>query len=195
MVSRSTSNLDEEDVILTLEDIRLAAALRAEFLHFANYWDFYELANKDEDSNTLRCSGRQYRYPTDMSEEYRGRNARSWTRPFTPRAQMGRWSGQDERRHRPSPHRRRARRSCCTTLSRTLWGRPPKWFSLAHLTPPPPRRRRHRCGGFSQSVAIASVSRRGLEPRSAMTGFSPANTVLEFIKPDTQTIDNDDVLM
>ncbi|MCW5977561.1 MAG: hypothetical protein KIT09_05770 [Bryobacteraceae bacterium] len=53
--------LDQEDGRLTLDNIRLAAGLRAEFLHFANYWYFDELANKDEELEhfTLQCQ--QYR--------------------------------------------------------------------------------------------------------------------------------------
>jgi len=53
--------LDQEDGRLSPENMRLANALRAEFLHFANYWYFEELANKDEEVEhfTLQC--RQYR--------------------------------------------------------------------------------------------------------------------------------------
>ncbi len=53
--------LDQEDGKLSLENIRLASDLRAEFLHFANYWCFDELANKDEEQEhfVLQCG--QYR--------------------------------------------------------------------------------------------------------------------------------------
>jgi len=53
--------LDQEDGRLTLENMRLANNLRAEFLHFSNYWFFDELANKDEEIEhfTLQC--REYR--------------------------------------------------------------------------------------------------------------------------------------
>jgi hypothetical protein len=53
--------LDQEDGRLTLENIRLAAALRAEFLHFANYWYFDELANKDEELEHFVLQCQQYR--------------------------------------------------------------------------------------------------------------------------------------
>jgi hypothetical protein len=53
--------LDQEDGKLTPANIRAANDLRAEFLHFSNYWYFDELANKDEEIEhfTLHC--RQYR--------------------------------------------------------------------------------------------------------------------------------------
>ena len=53
--------LDQEDGRLTPENIRIANNLRAEFLHFSNYWYFDELANKDEEIEhfTLQCQ--QYR--------------------------------------------------------------------------------------------------------------------------------------
>jgi hypothetical protein len=49
--------LDQEDGKLTPENIRLASQLRAEFLHFSNYWYFDELANKDEEVEhfTMQC--------------------------------------------------------------------------------------------------------------------------------------------
>jgi Mg2+ and Co2+ transporter CorA len=49
--------LDQEDNKLTLDNIRLANDLGAEFLHFSNYWYFDELANKDEEIEhfTLQC--------------------------------------------------------------------------------------------------------------------------------------------
>ena len=49
---------DEQRGRYSREDIRMANTLRAEFLHFANYWYFEELANKDEEIEhfTLQCS-------------------------------------------------------------------------------------------------------------------------------------------
>jgi hypothetical protein len=53
--------MDQEDGRLSAENIRLASDVRAEFLHFSNYWYFDELANKDEEIEhfTLQC--RQFR--------------------------------------------------------------------------------------------------------------------------------------
>jgi hypothetical protein len=50
--------LDQEDGKLTPENIRLASDIRAEFLHFSNYWYFDELANKDEEIEhfALQCA-------------------------------------------------------------------------------------------------------------------------------------------
>ncbi len=50
--------LDQEDGRLTPENIRLARDIRAEFLHFSNYWYFDELANKDEEIEhfALQCA-------------------------------------------------------------------------------------------------------------------------------------------
>jgi hypothetical protein len=53
--------LDQEYGRITLENIRLATALRAEFLHFSNYWYFEELANKDEEVEHFAAQCRQYR--------------------------------------------------------------------------------------------------------------------------------------
>jgi len=53
--------LDQEDGRLTAENIRLANDLRAEFLHFSNYWYFEELANKDEEVEHFVLQCRQYR--------------------------------------------------------------------------------------------------------------------------------------
>ncbi|MCS6954515.1 MAG: hypothetical protein NZM33_16870 [Bryobacteraceae bacterium] len=53
--------LDHEDGRFTKENIRLASDLRAEFLHFANYWHFDELANKDEELEHFQLMCRQYR--------------------------------------------------------------------------------------------------------------------------------------
>ncbi len=53
--------LDQEDGKLSLDNLRLADDLGADFLHFSNYWHFEELANKDEEIEhfTLQC--REYR--------------------------------------------------------------------------------------------------------------------------------------
>ncbi len=40
---------DQETGAISRENIEMANALRAEFLHFSNYWYFEELANKDEE--------------------------------------------------------------------------------------------------------------------------------------------------
>lgn len=53
--------LDQEDGRLSPENIRLANNLRAEFLHFSNYWYFEELANKDEEIEHFALQCRQYR--------------------------------------------------------------------------------------------------------------------------------------
>jgi hypothetical protein len=60
--------LDQEDGKLTPENTRLANDLRAEFLHFFNYWFFEELANKDEEIEhfTLQC--REYRIGSMRAE-------------------------------------------------------------------------------------------------------------------------------
>lgn len=53
--------LDIQDDKLTLESITLANDLRAEFLHFANYWYFDELANKEEEIDHFLLQCREYR--------------------------------------------------------------------------------------------------------------------------------------
>jgi hypothetical protein len=60
--------LDQEDGRLTLDNIRAANALRAEFLHFSNYWHFDELANKDEEVEHFALQCRQYRIETMKRE-------------------------------------------------------------------------------------------------------------------------------
>jgi hypothetical protein len=52
---------DQEDDKLTPSNIRLANQLRAEFLHFANYWYFDELANKDEELEHFSMQCREFR--------------------------------------------------------------------------------------------------------------------------------------
>ncbi len=43
------------------EQIRMAGALRSDFLHFSNYWHFAELANKDEEIEHFGMQCREYR--------------------------------------------------------------------------------------------------------------------------------------
>lgn len=52
---------DMEDGRLATENVRLTADLRAEFLHFSNYWYFDELANKDEEIEHFALHCREYR--------------------------------------------------------------------------------------------------------------------------------------
>jgi hypothetical protein len=52
--------LDQEDGRIEGENIRAASALRAEFLHFSNYWHFDELANKDEETEHFEMQAREY---------------------------------------------------------------------------------------------------------------------------------------
>lgn len=47
---------DFEDGRLQPANIQLVSRLRADFLHFANYWFFEELANKDEESEHFRMA-------------------------------------------------------------------------------------------------------------------------------------------
>lgn len=60
--------LDQEDGKLTGENIRLANDLRAEFLHFSNYWHFDELANKDEEIEHFTMQCRAYRTESMKNE-------------------------------------------------------------------------------------------------------------------------------
>jgi hypothetical protein len=46
---------------ISTENIKMAAELRADFLHFSNYWYFDELANKDEESEHFAMQVREYR--------------------------------------------------------------------------------------------------------------------------------------
>ncbi len=50
------------------ENVDLALKLRAEFLHFSNYWYFSELANKDEESQHFEMQCREYRIAEMMTE-------------------------------------------------------------------------------------------------------------------------------
>jgi len=60
--------LDQEDGKLSGENIRLATDLRAEFIHFSNYWHFDELANKDEEVEHFTLQTSQYRIPSMKRE-------------------------------------------------------------------------------------------------------------------------------
>jgi len=59
---------DQEDNKISTENIRLASDLRAEFLHFSNYWFFDELANKDEENEHFLLMCREYRVNSMKSE-------------------------------------------------------------------------------------------------------------------------------
>lgn len=52
---------DQQKGQLTPENIALANALRNQFLHFANYWYFQELANKDEEEEHFAMLSAAYR--------------------------------------------------------------------------------------------------------------------------------------
>jgi Mg2+ and Co2+ transporter CorA len=52
---------DQENGKFSNENISLANDLRADFLHFSNYWHFDELANKDEELEHFRLQCSQYR--------------------------------------------------------------------------------------------------------------------------------------
>ena len=60
--------LDMEDGRYSPENIRMANDLRAEFLHFSNYWHFDELANKDEELEHFQMMCREYRIETMKTE-------------------------------------------------------------------------------------------------------------------------------
>jgi hypothetical protein len=53
---------------ISTENIKMAAELRTDFLHFSNYWYFDELANKDEESEHFALQVREYRIDS-MEEE------------------------------------------------------------------------------------------------------------------------------
>jgi len=59
---------DQECGKFSNENIRLANDLRADFLHFSNYWHFDELANKDEELEHFRLQCKQYR-TEEMKQE------------------------------------------------------------------------------------------------------------------------------
>lgn len=59
---------DLEDGRLATENVRLTSDLRAEFLHFSNYWYFSELANKDEEIEHFTSQCREYRVEQTKNE-------------------------------------------------------------------------------------------------------------------------------
>ena len=59
---------DQPSGRIATDNIRMAAELRADFLHFSNYWYFDELANKDEESEHFALQVREYRIDS-MKEE------------------------------------------------------------------------------------------------------------------------------
>src|SRR5262249_668488 len=70
--------LDQMDGNLSVENIDLANDLRAEFLHFANYWFFDELANKDEEIDHFLLQCKEYRtdvMKVEIEEEVEKLNA------------------------------------------------------------------------------------------------------------------------
>ena len=52
---------DQPGARIATENIRMASELRADFLHFNNYWYFDELANKDEESEHFAMQVHEYR--------------------------------------------------------------------------------------------------------------------------------------
>ncbi|HBY63571.1 MAG TPA: hypothetical protein DEH78_27415, partial [Solibacterales bacterium] len=52
---------DYEDGKYSAENIAMVGGLRAQFLHFSNYWHFDELANKDEEIEHFEMMCRVYR--------------------------------------------------------------------------------------------------------------------------------------
>lgn len=62
---------DQHDGRVTPENVRLASALRAEFLHFSNYWFFEELANKDEEIEHFDLQAEAYRLGPMKAESER----------------------------------------------------------------------------------------------------------------------------
>ncbi|MEN6533268.1 MAG: CorA family divalent cation transporter [Bryobacteraceae bacterium] len=70
--------LDQADGRLGVENIRMASDLRADFLHFSNYWHFDELANKDEELEhfTMQCGEYRIRpMKAEIEEEIEKLNA------------------------------------------------------------------------------------------------------------------------
>jgi hypothetical protein len=53
---------------ISTENIRMAAELRSDFLHFSNYWYFDELANKDEESEHFALQVHEYRIDSMVEE-------------------------------------------------------------------------------------------------------------------------------
>jgi hypothetical protein len=59
LVSRRLFN-DAEEGKISIGNVQLASGLRSEFLHFANYWFFDELANKQEEQEHFASQMAQY---------------------------------------------------------------------------------------------------------------------------------------
>jgi hypothetical protein len=55
---------DQESGFISRENAEISGALRAEFLHFSNYWYFEELANKDEEIEHFTMQCKAYRLET-----------------------------------------------------------------------------------------------------------------------------------
>jgi hypothetical protein len=53
--------VDQQSQRISTSNLHLTADLRADFLHFSNYWFFDELANKDEESQHFLMQVREYR--------------------------------------------------------------------------------------------------------------------------------------
>lgn len=70
MVSRRLYQ-DQQNGRISAENIRLAVALRNEFLHFANYWYFEELTNKTEESEHFARLAAAYRLDPMKAESDR----------------------------------------------------------------------------------------------------------------------------
>jgi len=60
--------MDQAEGRLTPEGIRIANRLRADFLHFSNYWLFEELANKEEEMDHFRMQHEAYKLDLMKSE-------------------------------------------------------------------------------------------------------------------------------
>lgn len=59
---------DQEDNHISNANMRITSDLRAEFLHFSNYWFFDELANKDEENEHFLLMCREYRVNSMKNE-------------------------------------------------------------------------------------------------------------------------------
>jgi hypothetical protein len=64
----ASRRLTGADGRLTPESVRIAEELRADFLQFANYWHFEELANKEEEAEHFRMQCAEYRVPAMKAE-------------------------------------------------------------------------------------------------------------------------------
>lgn len=69
---------DQEASAISRENLEIATSLRAEFLHFSNYWYFDELANKDEEIEHFSMQCQAYRLDKlkkELEEEIEKLNA------------------------------------------------------------------------------------------------------------------------